>query len=137
VRWFGISLQAWLAISERDLDIDGDALTDPAARDGTVRDWRAWAKTVARLRPTTINNTLAAIDDFYTRRGLGPATARREALPRRAPKALSSKEVVRYLREVEHHADARDTVVALLPYYAGLRIGDRPKPWEINCSNAR
>jgi hypothetical protein len=40
-----------------------------------VRDWRAWAKTVARLRPATINNTLAAIDDFYTRRGLGAATA--------------------------------------------------------------
>ena len=87
-----------------------------AGRDGAVRDWRAWAKTVARLRPATINNTLAAIDDFYIRRGLGPATARREMLPRRAPKALSNREVVRYLRAVEHCASARDTVVALLPF---------------------
>jgi integrase/recombinase XerC len=89
-----------------------------------VRDWRAWAKTIARLRPATINNTLAAIDDFYTRRGLGPATARREALPQRAPKALTAREVVRYLRAVEHCGSARDTVVALLPFYAGLRVGE-------------
>jgi site-specific recombinase XerD len=99
-------------------------LTDPAARDGAVRDWRAWAKTVARHRPTTINNTLAAVDDFYTRRGLGPAHARREALPRRAPKALTERQVVHYLRAVEHHAPSRDHVIALLPFYAGLRISE-------------
>lgn len=99
-------------------------LSEPGARDGAVRDWRAWAKTVARHRPTTINNTLAAVDDFYTRRGLGPAIARREPLPRRAPKALPDRQVVRYLRAVEHHASPRDQVVALLPFYAGLRISE-------------
>ena len=46
-------------------------LEDAAARDGAVRDWQAYAKTVARHRPATINNTLAAVDDFYTRRGPG------------------------------------------------------------------
>lgn len=102
----------------------GDPLADPAVRDGAVRDWRVWAKTVGRQAPATINNTLAAIDDFYVRRGLGAAAARREALPRRAPKALSSREVVRYLRAVEHSDSARDTVIALLPFYAGLRIGE-------------
>jgi site-specific recombinase XerD len=111
----------WLATADADL---GDPLEETSARDGAVRDWRAWAKTIARLRPATINNTLAAIDDFYTRRGLGPATARREALPQRAPKALTAREVVRYLRAVEHCGSARDTVVALLPFYAGLRVGE-------------
>jgi site-specific recombinase XerD len=117
----------WLAtaaVLETDDTVARDPLEEAAARDGAVRDWRAWAKTVGRLRPATINNTLAAIDDFYTRRGLGPATARREALPRRAPKALSNREVVRYLRAVEHCGSARDTVVALLPFYAGLRISE-------------
>ena len=109
----------WLGSSARDVDTDGNPLDEPGARDGAVRDWRAWAKTVGRLRPATINNTLAAIDDFYTRRGLGPAAARREALPRRAPKALSNREVVRYLRAVEHRGNARDAVVALL-------LADRP-----------
>lgn len=111
----------------RDSLLDGDPLTYPGARDGAVRDWRTWAKTVARHRATTINNTLAAIDDFYTRRGLGPAAARREALPRAAPKALTRREVLRYLRAVEHleqPAAARDRVVALLPYYGGLRVGE-------------
>jgi integrase/recombinase XerC len=31
---------------------------------------------------------------------------------------------VRYLRAVEHCGSARDTVVALLPFYAGLRVGE-------------
>lgn len=123
----------WLATSPPDLPgsaqqgvdrVDVPELNEPGARDGAVRDWRAWAKTVARHQPTTINNTLAAVDDFYTRRGLGPAIARREPLPRRAPKALTERQVVRYLRAVEHHAGSRDQVVALLPFYAGLRISE-------------
>jgi len=104
--------------------LDGDPLVDAAARDRAVRDWQIWAKTTARLRPTTINNTLAALDDFYTRRGLGPALARRESLHRGTPKALTHREVVRYLRAVEHTASPRDRLVALLPYYAGLRVGE-------------
>lgn len=120
----------WLAATGSEPDHDRApnpglrALTEPGARDGAVRDWRGWAKTVARQRPTTINNTLAAVDDFYTRRGLGPATARRETLPRRAPKALSARETVRYLRAVERCGSARDTVIALLPFYTGLRISE-------------
>ncbi len=58
------------------------------------------------------------------RRGLGSAAARREALPRRAPKAVGSRDITRYLRAVEHCGSARNTVVALLPFYAGLRIGE-------------
>jgi integrase len=118
----------WLATTDLSAygsaaDQAGEPLTDPAARDGAVRDWRVWAKTVGRqARPRS--TTPAPIDDFYARRGLGAATARREALPRRAPKALSAREVVRYLRAVEHCGCARDTVVALLPFYAGLRIGE-------------
>jgi site-specific recombinase XerD len=114
----------WLAGSALHADGEADPLQDRAARDGTVRDWRVWAKTVGRQAPATINNTLAAVDDFYVRRGLGAAAARREVLPRRAPKALGGREVVRYLRAVEHCGSARDTVVALLPFYAGLRIGE-------------
>ena len=47
----------WLDTSAPDV-IDGDPLEEPAARDGAVRDWRTWAKTVARHRPTTINTCL-------------------------------------------------------------------------------
>jgi site-specific recombinase XerD len=77
---------------------------------------------VRKAAPTTINNTLAALDDFFVRRGLGAADARREDLQQRdAPKALGEREMRRYLRAVEHEASARDRAVGLLPYYAGLR----------------
>ena len=101
-----------------------DPLTDPVARDGAVRDWRAWAKTTARLQPATINNTLAAIDDFYTRRGLGSATARREALPGRAPRRSRPGTSPGICGRWSTGGSTRNTVVALLPFYAGLRIGE-------------
>ena len=71
----------WLARS----GAAGDPLGDPAARDWAVRDYRRHLKVVRKSAPTTINNTLAAIDDFYTRRGLGPAAAHREDPHRVSP----------------------------------------------------
>lgn len=109
---------AWLA----EADVDGEPLTDPAARDWAVRDYRVHLKAVRKAQPSTINGTLAALDDFYQRRGLGAAAARREDLPQQtAPRALDERETRRYLRWVEQEASARDRVVALLPYYAGAR----------------
>lgn len=109
--------------------LDGDgraetALADPHARDGAVRDYRAHLQTVARRRPATINLALAAINDFYVRRGLGAPVVARLALPPTAPRALSPAENTRWLREVEHRP-IRDRVLAYLGRYAGLRIGER------------
>lgn len=111
---------AWLA----DAGVDGDPLVDPAARDGAVRDYRTWLKTVAKAKATTINNTLAAVDDFYTRRGLGPASAAREDVRRTAPRALDEKDTRRWLRALERCTSARDQAIGALPYYAGLRISE-------------
>jgi integrase/recombinase XerC len=112
---------AWLA----DSDASGDPLTDAAARDWAVRDYRRDLKVVRKAAATTINNALAAIDDFYTRWGLGPAAARREdPLPRDAPRALSNQQARRFLRMVDQEPSMRNKVAALLPYYAGLRIGE-------------
>jgi site-specific recombinase XerD len=109
---------AWLAAA----DIDGDPLHDPAARDWAVRDYRAHLKTIRKSAPATINITLAALGDFYQRRGLGAPAVRREDLPQRdAPRALGERDARRYLRAVEQKAGVRDRVVALLPYFAGLR----------------
>jgi site-specific recombinase XerD len=111
---------AWLAAA----DVDGDPLSDPAARDGAVRDYRAHLQTVAKRKPATINTTLAALGDFYTRLGLGAPNAARLDLPKRAPRALDARDSVRWLRAVERWLSPRDRVVALLPYYAGLRLGE-------------
>ena len=60
---------AWLAIAEP----DGDPLAQAQARDWAVRDYRSHLLGNLKRKPATINNALAAIDDFYTRIGLGPA----------------------------------------------------------------
>jgi hypothetical protein len=78
---------AWLATA----DVDGDSLCERRARDWTVRDYRGYLVTVAKRAPATVNNTLAAIDDFYTRRGLGAADADRLDLPTQAPRALGCR----------------------------------------------
>src|SRR5882724_7149136 len=77
---FGICIRASSQDSElcrpigkdRSNDVSGDPLGEPAARDWAVRDYRRYLEVVPKAAPTTINNTLAAIDDFYTRRSLGP-----------------------------------------------------------------
>ena len=88
-----------------------------------MRDYRTHLLTVAGRKPSTVNAHLAAIDDFYRRRGLGPAAARREDLPGTAPRALSKRAQLRWLRAAEH-ASPRDRALALVGFYAGLRIGE-------------
>lgn len=110
---------AWLASA----GADGDPLGEPAARDWAVRDYRTHMLTVAHRKPATVNAHLTAIDDFYRRRGLGAASAKREELPNAAPRALSKKAQVRWLRAAEQ-ASPRDRAIALTGFYAGLRIGE-------------
>ena len=114
------SYLAWLAAA----NVDGDPLTQARARDWAVRDYRTHLVTVAKHAPRTINTALAAIDDFYTRRGLGPAGADRLDLPTQAPRALDAKTALRWVRAIAAHPAPRDRVLALLPLYAGLRVSE-------------
>jgi site-specific recombinase XerD len=111
---------AWLQAA----DLDGDPLTDPAARDEAVRGWRTHLLTVARQAPATVNNALAAVDDLYTRRGVGRAAAERTDLPAPAPRALDQGAQLRWLRAVETHPSARDRALAGIPFYAGASIAE-------------
>lgn len=111
---------AWLDSA----DVDGDPLTDPAARDWAVRDYRTHLAAVLKRANPTINNALAAIDDFYTRAGLGPAAAERLDLPSAAPRALTGKAVLRWLRAANTVDNPRDRALALTPFYAGARIAE-------------
>ncbi|WP_326640327.1 tyrosine-type recombinase/integrase [Streptosporangium sp. NBC_01755] len=115
---------AFVAEASADGMLDGDPLADPAAAAWAVRDYRRHLKN-GRRAPITIDNVLAAVDDFHARAALAVTPARRErAVRRTAPKALDERRVRRYLREVEKNASTRDAVIALLPYLAGLRIGE-------------
>jgi integrase/recombinase XerC len=115
---------AWLADQADAGALDGDPLTDPIAATGAVRDFRRHLKN-GRRASNTIDAYLSAIDDFYARRGLGKPQARRERDARRtAPRALDSRRARRYVRHVQLTAAPRDKALALLPYFAGLRIAE-------------
>jgi integrase/recombinase XerC len=111
---------AWLGTA----DVEGNPLADAARRDWAVRDYRAHLQSVAKRKPSTINSSLAAIADFYTRRGLGHPDVRRLELPQAAPRALAPREATRWLRAVQDCLRPRDRLLGLIPFYAGLRIGE-------------
>ena len=52
-------------------------------------------------KPATVNSALATLDDFYIRRGLGAASAKRAEIPDAAPRALDNKAQIRCLRAVQ------------------------------------
>lgn len=103
-------------------DVDGDPLSDPAARDWAVRDYRSKLKTDKRAA-STINTTLAAIDDLYRVLGLGRAKVKRESMPQLAPKALEPGDQKKFLRALEK-AKTRDRLIGELGFYAGLRVSE-------------
>ncbi|PWV44593.1 tyrosine-type recombinase/integrase [Nocardiopsis sp. L17-MgMaSL7] len=120
----------WLAQARQDGAVDGDPLTDAAARDWAVRDWRRHLKNTRTARGThlgaaTINNRLAAVDAFFALRGSGRPAVVREHLPRpSAPRALDQRTLLRFLRTVARDASARDRAICHLAYYAGLRVAE-------------
>ncbi|MFI7446684.1 tyrosine-type recombinase/integrase [Nonomuraea sp. NPDC049714] len=115
---------AWLA--GRPAALNGDPLTDRRARDWAVRDYRHYLLREADPKRSVryVNNALAALDDFHVRRGLGKADIGREDIPKTAPKAMNAPAQIRWLRAIEDWPHPRDRALALLPFYAGLRIGD-------------
>jgi hypothetical protein len=111
---------AWLAAA----DLDRDPLTSADGRDWAVRDYRVHLQAVLKRSPATVNNALAAVDDFYIRHGLGPASAVRVEIPAAAPRALDKRAQLRYLRAVGARPSPRDQALALVPFYAGARISE-------------
>ena len=115
---------AWLHGAQIAGQLDGDPLTSAPARDGAVRDYRTHLQTTAARKPATINAVLAAISDFHVRLGPGVPHAARLDLPQRRARALDPRDATRWLRTVERWLNPRDRVLALLPFYAGLRLGE-------------
>ncbi len=111
---------AWLASA----GLDNNPLTSADGRDWAVRDYRAHLQAVLKRSPATVNNALAAVDDFYIRHGLGPASAARVEIPAAAPRALDKRAQLRYLRAVQACPSPRDQALALVPFYAGARISE-------------
>ncbi|HZB32299.1 MAG TPA: tyrosine-type recombinase/integrase [Streptosporangiaceae bacterium] len=113
----------WLAAALETGTFGGDPITDPGVRDQAVRAYRTHLSVVAKRKPATINAHLIAVDDFYRRRGPGPAAAERLDVPRNAPRVLSERDQLRLLREADR-APLRDKAIAFTAFYAGTRVGE-------------
>ena len=111
---------AWLQAT----DLGADPLTDVAARDYAVWQWREHLVTNAGHAPATINIALAAVDDFYLRRGMGRTGTKRARVPPTRPQPLDRPAQLRWLRAVEACPSARDRALAGIPFYAGGRIAE-------------
>lgn len=102
----------------------GDPLSDEHARDYAARDYKTHLKTVQRAKPSSVNLSLAAADNFYRFMGLGKPDAKREDLPGVAPGALEPEEQKRFLRAVERSTSARDKAMSRILFFAGLRVSE-------------
>jgi site-specific recombinase XerD len=110
----------WLAGSEH----GGQALDDSHVRDWAVRDYKRFVKTTKRWAPASVNQALAAIDNFYRSRGAGRPEVAREELAQTAPQALGEAEQRTFLRFVEASPSPRDRAIATVFFYAGLRLSE-------------
>ena len=110
----------WLA----DAGLDGERpLADPHERDFAARDYRAYLKTVRKLRPRTVLAHLTALDHFYGHLGWGRCWCAAISRPAGPPR-LGAREQKCYLRTAERRPLARDRAIARLLFYTGLRVGE-------------
>jgi site-specific recombinase XerD len=103
---------------------DGNPLRDPFARDYAVRDYKTYVKTEGKVRPSSVNLALAAIDHFYQFLGLDQPRVKREDLPQQSPRSLKPEEQKAFLRAVERTSTVRDQAIARLLFYTGVRLGE-------------
>jgi len=101
----------------------GNPLHHPFAHDYAVRDYKTYLKTEGKVKPTSANLALAAIDHFYLHLGLDRPQVKREDLPQQSPRALKPAEQKAFLRAVERTSSVRDQAIARLLFYASLRLG--------------
>jgi site-specific recombinase XerD len=113
---------AWLADSEH----GAAALTEPQVRDWAVRDYKRWVKAAPRRwAPASVNQALAALDNFFYRHlGVGRPQVGREELPRLAPHALDTGQQRVFLRTVDACPSPRDRALAVLLFYTALRLSE-------------
>jgi len=111
---------AWLGCSEH----GAGALSDGHVRDWAVRNYKRHVKTESRWAPASVNQALAAIDNFYRSLGAGRPDVAREDLPQLAPRALQEDEQRRFLRAVEASPSPRNRAIATVFFYTALRLSE-------------
>ncbi len=110
-------------LAQRPVEED-DPLSQAFARDYAVRDYKTYLKTERKVKPTSVNLALAAIDHFYQFLGSDRPQVQREDLPEQSPRALKPEEQTVFLRAVKRTPSHRDQAIARLLFYTGLCLGE-------------
>jgi len=111
---------SWLAAT----DHGPQALTEPRVRDSAVREYKRHVKTKKKWAPTSVNQALAAIDNFYRSLSAGRPDVAREDLPQLAPRSLDEPDQQSWRRAVERCPSARDRAIATVFLYTALRLSE-------------
>ena len=109
----------WLATAEH----GSAALSEASVRDWAVRDYKRAVKAKG-WKPSSVNQALASIDNFYRSLSMSRPEVPREDLAQVAPRALDEDEQRRFLRAVQVTPAARDRAIALLFFYTGVRLAE-------------
>ena len=104
------------------------ALGDGSVRVWAVRDYKRFLKTKRRLSPASVNQALAAIDNFCCSRAVGRPDVGRQPAAQAAPRALDGENQRRMLRAVDRWPVARDRVIASMLLQTGLRLTEIADP---------
>jgi site-specific recombinase XerD len=112
---------SWLAASEH----GAAALSEARVRDWAVRDYKRFVKAAPRRwAPSSVNQALAALDNFYRHLGVGGPAVARERLARVAPRALETSEQRAFLRAVQACPAPRDRAIATVFFYTAVRLSE-------------
>lgn len=110
----------FLATTDTDF---GNVFSNPNDRDFAVREYKTNMKRALKLKPATVNTTLASIDHFYSFLGLGHVAIKRDDLPQIAPQGLTDKEQKQFLRVIQS-CKTKEKAIGLLLFCTGIRIGE-------------
>jgi len=104
--------------------IDGSkALQSTTERDFATRDYKVHLLQ-SGSKPSTVNTSLAALDNFFVFIGLGPAKVRRQDLPSAAPKSLEHDELRKVMKAIAQCESVRNRTIAMILIHSGLRISE-------------
>lgn len=95
----------------------------PISRQAVVA-YTEFLKSSLNAEPTSVNNSLTAIDHFCQFLGMEPSRVQRERAVSVNPRTLSAEEQERFLQSVESRRSTRDKAMSFLFLYAGLRPGE-------------
>jgi site-specific recombinase XerD len=90
---------------------------------GVVFRYRDALKHELVLAPSSVNNSLAAIDHFFRFLNVPLPRIERETRVKAAPRSFSKEEVEKFLELVKRHSK-RDQAIIYLLLYAGIRVSE-------------